>query len=264
MLPTEHGSWIWWIGPFIVGSAAGGSANAALIVLALAALCAFLLRQPAAILVKTYSGRRPARDRTPAGAWAALYATVTAASVLWLTTAGFARILLLALPGVPVFVWHLWLISQRGERGQRGIELAGSGVLALAAPAAYWVAGGSDASLPWLLWLLLWLQSAASIVQIYLRLEQRGLSESPGLQERLAMASRSLAYHGFNLALSGLLAVLGGIPPLMSAGYALMLADAIEGALRPPVGSKPSRIGLRQLLASSAFMALAALSFWTR
>jgi hypothetical protein len=23
-IPTEHGAWIWWIGPFLIGAAAGG------------------------------------------------------------------------------------------------------------------------------------------------------------------------------------------------------------------------------------------------
>ncbi|MFN2236858.1 MAG: hypothetical protein ACK2U1_21730 [Anaerolineales bacterium] len=77
-------------------------------------------------------------------------------------------VLYLSIPGVFVFGWHLWLVSQRAERRQIGVEIVASGVLALSAPAAYWTSVGETDPLGWWLWILTWLQSAASIVYAYL------------------------------------------------------------------------------------------------
>ncbi|MBF8257225.1 MAG: hypothetical protein HW375_2132, partial [Anaerolineales bacterium] len=131
-----------------------------MLVLAVAALAGFLLRQPATILVKVSAGRRPSRDRRPprefrpALAWAAVDLILIGLTTAVLVAGGHARILILAVPGLLVFAWHLRLVRRREDRRQMGIEIVGAGVLALAAPAAYLVCGGSSAGLPWLLWLL--------------------------------------------------------------------------------------------------------------
>jgi hypothetical protein len=190
-----------------------------------------------------------------------LYGLLLAAAGVALILRGFDRLLLLLIPGLPVFGWHLWLVSQREERGQRGIEIVGSGVLALAAPAAYWVCRGSSASLPWILWLLAWLQSAASIVLVYLRLEQRGWQVESGLEPKLRAGGRTLAYHLVNVIIAAGLAASGLIPPGLLLAFALMLLDATAGVVQPAVGQRPTRIGLRQLLASISFYGLACASF---
>lgn len=264
ILPTEHGAWIWWIGPLLIGLAAAGQSPSDALLLFLAALCAFLLRQPATIVVKALTGRRSRTDLTPAASWLLLDSVLLASLTGVLVARGHGRILLLAVPGAAVFAWHLFLISRREERGQIGIEVVGSGTLALAAPAAYWVAGGTDSLLPWLLWFLCWLQSSASIVLVYFRLGMRKLDTAPPAEARARAASRSLAYHGFNLALGLGLAAIGTIPGLMALAYGVMLLDAVDGLLRPPVGAAPTRIGLRQLLASSSFVLLSALGFLLR
>lgn len=260
-IPAEHGSWVWWLGPLIIGLAAGGHLDLDAVLLLLAALCAFLLRQPAMILVKSLSGRRPRSDIWPASSWIAVYSLIGALAVWGLITSGHPQVVLLAVPGVPVFAWHLWLVSRRAERGQMGIELVGAGVLALAAPAGYWVAAGTSDRVPWILWALTWLQATASIVFIYLRLEQRKLEAIPAAGDRWRQGRRTLAYHVFNVAASVALAILGWAPWLAPAAFGLMLFDALEGAARPPVGAKPSAIGLRQLGASALFAIVMALGY---
>jgi hypothetical protein len=170
-----------------------------------------------------------------------------------LAVRGAGAVLWLALPAGPVFVWHLVLIGRRAERRQLGVEVVGSGVLALAAPAAYWVMLGRADSLGWWLWLLAWLQSAASIVYAYLRLEQRSLRAWPPLPRRLQLARRALLYAAFNVLLAGVLAAWRVGPPLLPLPFALQLAETTWGALRPAVGVKPVVIGVRQLLVSSLF-----------
>ena len=125
------------------------------------------------------SGRRPKTELPAARFWIIIYGLIAALALLALILEGFAYILYLAVPGIPVFAWHLWLVSQRAERKQAGIEVIATGVLALAAPAAYWVGFGGYNPLGWWLWLWTWAQSSASIVYAYLRLEQRDLKTRP-------------------------------------------------------------------------------------
>lgn len=262
-VPAEHGSWIWWIGPLILGTAAAGRLSVDLLLLSTTMLTAFLIRQPMILFVKVKSGRRPVEDLPPITFWLLVYGAILASTTLALVHAGHIRLLLLLLPGLPVFGWHLWLVIRREERGQRGIEIVGSGVLALAAPAAYWVGSGSATALPWILWSLAWLQSAASIVLVYLRLEQRRWPEQPPIPGRLRQGARTLGYHAFNLVYAGSLSVVGSTPWLITAGFGLMLLDALDGVLRPAIGQRPTRIGLRQLGASSLFFTLCTIAYLT-
>jgi len=259
-LPAEHGSWIWWIGPFVLGAAAARTASIDLLLLAVAVLLAFLIRQPVSLLVKIFSGRRPRADLPPVLTWIGIYAVLLAAAGLALIARGHGRLFLLLLPGLPVFGWHLWLVSRRQERGQRGIEIVGSGVLALAAPGAYWVCGGGSPSLPWILWLLAWLQSAASIVLVYLRLEQRNW-EATSLRFRLQAGGRSIAYYLANVLVASGLGAAGVVPWGVPAAFGLLLLDALAGVMQPAIGARPIAIGMRQLLASSAFYLLASIAF---
>jgi hypothetical protein len=145
-----------------------------------------------------------------------------------------------------------------------GVEVVGSGVLALAAPAAYWVGLGPPVPtafasldpLGWWLFALTWLQSAASIVYAYLRLEQRELDAIPPIPERLRMARRSLLYTTFNLVAVGAFSLAGFLPPFLFVPYALQWGETLYGSLRAAVGFKPARIGVRQLIVSTLFTIL--------
>ena len=255
-LPQDHGAWVFILSPLLIGLFAGGwvSASAWLV---LGAMAAFLIRQPMSILVKVYSRRRSRRDLRAAWLWSAIYSLLGLVSVVGLAQSGHAYLLWLAAPGVPVFLFHLWLVSRREERRQMGIELVGSGVLALAAPAAYWVGIGQAAPDGWWLFALTWFQSTASIVYAYLRLEQRGLITKPPESVLLKMGNRALLYTGFNLLATLTLSLLKILPPWIWVPYALQSAETLHGALlKPAIGWKPTRIGLRQLIVSTLFTIL--------
>ena len=255
-LPQDHGSWVFLISPLLVGLFAGGSLSPASFYLIMAAFCAFLIRQPTTIAIKVYSGRRSKRELKPAFFWMAVYALIGGLSLAGLVLQGYGYLLYLAIPGLPVFAWHLYLVYRRSERRQLGIELVGSGVLALAAPAALWVGVGEPQSTGWILWGLIWLQSAASIVYAYLRLEQRTMSSLPTLPQRFKMARRALAYSGFNLLVVLVLSVARFVPVTLPLPFTLQFAETLWGSLRPAIGFKPTSIGLRQLLVSSLFTVL--------
>jgi hypothetical protein len=255
-LPGEHGAWVFILSPLLIGLFAAGEWGASQALLIIAAMSAFLLRQPVTIAVKIYSGRRARRDLPAARFWMVVYTVIGLGSVVILSMQGHANILVLALPGIPVFFWHLYLVSRRAERRQAGVEVVGSGVLALAAPAAYWVGAVQPDPWGWMLFILCWLQSAASIVYAYLRLEQRELAAVPALPQRVRMARRALLYTSANFLLAIILAALGNISPWLPLPFALQWGETIYGALRPAVGVKPTRIGFRQLVVSSLFTLL--------
>jgi len=255
-LPSDHGSWVFLLSPLLIGLFAGDSWSTAALFLIVASLAAFLIRQPVTIIVKVYSGRRSRRDLTAAWFWIGIYAIIGAVGLVGLLLQGFAFIFILALPGIPVFAWHLYLVSKRAERRQMGVEIVASGVLALAAPAGYWLGVGWADPLGWLLFALTWLQSAASIVYAYLRLQQRELEDIPDINTRMKMARRALTYTTFNVLLVLLLALTNTVSLLLVLPYILQWVETIYGTLKPAMGLRPTRIGVRQLIVSSLFTLL--------
>lgn len=249
-LTQEHGSWVFLFSPLLIGLFAGGRFTLASVYLIVTALAAFLVRQPITVMVKVRSHRRSAQDLPAAYFWTAVYSVIGLLGFAGLWSQGAAYVAILALPGIPVFLWHLVLVARRAERRQIGIEVIASGVLALAAPAAYWVGIGQVDAMGWWLWALTWFQSAASIVYAALRLEQRPWKTVPPLDQRLKTGRRALMYTTFNLVAVLILAVIGVLPPLLPLAYVVQWAESVYGTLRPAIGVKPTRIGIRQLLVS--------------
>jgi hypothetical protein len=264
-LPQDHGSWVFILSPLLIGIFAGGDFNPAALSLIIAAMSAFLIRQPMTVAVKAYSGRRPKTDLPAARFWALVYGGVAALALLGLILEGFGYILYLAVPGAPVFAWHLWLVSQRAERRQAGVEVIATGVLSLTAPAAYWVGIREYDPIGWWLWALTWLQSAASIVYAYLRLGQRELEQSQASvgtrSEWQRMGSRAFLYTSFNLAASIVFGLSNHIPRFIFVPFFVQWLETIWGIANPAIGWKPTRIGIRQLVISMVWTILFIL-FW--
>ncbi len=252
-LPQEHGAWAFLLSPLFIGLFAGKHWTADVAYLLVGVLAAFFLRQPATLLVKIWSGRRPRVFLPYAAFWLGVYSLVALGALGVLVAHGHVYLLWLLIPGVAVFVWHLALVAQRNERRQLGVEIVASGALALAAPAAYWVPYHQLQPEGWLLWLLSWLQSAASIVYAYLRLEQRGWTEVPSVAERFRAGYRALMYAGFNVVLALVLGLSRAIPPWVWLAYALQFAEVLWGTWRPATKMPPARIGIRQMIVSTLF-----------
>lgn len=255
-LPQDHGSWVFIISPLLIGIWASGVWTPAMGWLIGGVMSAFLLRQPITIAVKVYSKRRPRTELPAARFWTVIYTVLALISLSWLISRGFSYLLWLAIPGIIVFAWHLLLVQRRQERRQLGVELAATGVLALAAPAGFWIGRGGPDPLGWWLFAAVWLQSAASIVYAYLRLEQRTLTYLPPVADRLRMGWRALAYTTFNVIVISLLSIRGNFPPLLPLPYVLQWGEVIWGTLRPAIGWKPVSIGVRQLAISTLFTLL--------
>ncbi len=252
-VPSEHGSWVFLFSPLLIGIILGQAWSLEALLLSIAALSGFMLRQPMILLVKVFSRRRPKTDLVPAIFWTVVYALIGAAAFGLLAARGYAYLALLAVPAVITLAWHLRLVSRRRERRQPGLEIVASGTLALSAPAAYWIGAGGPDPTGWWLWALYWLQAANSIVYAYLRLEQRTWKTVPDLRGKLKAARRALAYTTFALAAAAWMGGLGYLPRWIFLAFAVQWAESVYGAVRPAAGVRPAVIGVRQLIVSVIF-----------
>jgi len=264
-IPQDHGSWVFILSPLLIGVFAGGRFTSAIFTLIVAIMAAFLLRQPATVLIKYYSNRRTGDDLSTAQFWFMIYAFIGLFALIGLSLEGFVYILFLAFPGIPVFAWHLWLVSRRDERRQVNVEIIATGVLSLSAPAAYWAGLGYYDPTGWWLWILIWFQTAASIVYAYLRLGQRkkvkrsALGDQPKAMDRRdlwIMGWRAMLYTSFNLASVLVLGLLSLLPNLLFIPYLVQWMETMWGITHPAIGWKPTRIGIRQLTVSTIWTIL--------
>ncbi len=260
-LPQDHGSWVFILMPLFIGFFAGESFSVVSIYLIIAALAAFFVRQPVTVLVKAYAGRRPRTDLPAARFWFSIYGSIALVMLIGLTLRGFAYVLYLAIPGIAIFAWHLYLVSNRDERKQAGLEVVASGALALAAPAALWVANTGYSAVGWVLWVLVWFQSAASIIHAYMRLNHRTQAQIPARAEKIQLGKRALMYTSFNFALSLVLGIIGLLPRFIFIPYLLQFGETLWWVFNPDINAKPKAVGFRQLGVSTLFTILF-IVFW--
>ncbi len=260
-LPQDHGSWVFLFMPLLIGIFAGKDFTTPALAIVFGAVAGFLLRQPVTVAIKIFAGRRSRSELPAALLWMLLYALAGLLTLLELLSLGFGFILWLGVPAVVIFACHLYLVSKRAERGQMLVEILATGALALAAPAAYWAASGSYNPSGWWLWLLVWLQSSASIVYVYLRLAQRGWFSVPSLPLRFTSGIHACGWALFNLTLSLILGLMGKIPSFIFLPFLLQFSETLWGILNPACGARPVAIGMRQLFVSTLFTVLFII-FW--
>ena len=261
-LPQDHGSWVFILMPLFIGFFAGENFSTPAIYLIVAAMAAFFIRQPVTVAVKAYAGRRPRTDLPAARFWILIYGFIALLMLIGLTLRGFANVLYLAIPGFAIFGWHLYLVSKRDERKQAGLEIVASGALALAAPAALWVTNGGYDTQGWALWLLVWFQSAASIIHAYMRLEHRKQAQIPERSEKIRLGKRALMYTSFNFVASLLLGIFGLLPRFIFIPFLLQFGETVWWAFNPAIKAKPTTVGFRQLAISTLFTILFII-FWS-
>ena len=171
VLPAEHGAWAWLLVPFGVGVVVAGVWNTAVTLVLLGSLAAFLARQPATIWLRVRQGKARRRDGLPAAILTLGLATVALlclAGLLWL---GYAELLWLLLPLLPVLSLYVeTAVRNRAQTRTLWLELVGATALAVTAPAAYSAATGQLNATAWLLWLLLGLQNGLGVTYVRLRI----------------------------------------------------------------------------------------------
>ena len=254
-IPSEHGAWALWIGPFLVGWGAAGRTTWPLMWTLLAILFTFMGRHPLMVFVRVLAGRRKREDARPAALWTAGYFTAAAGCAIALVAGGQARLLLLALPAVPLLAWQILLVTRKEER-QLSVEVVGTGVLALAAPAAHVAATGQWTAFAAILWLLMWLYAVVSVFYIYLRLAQRRLTTLPAVTERLLMGRTAMRVGALALVAVSCASFFGALPRFTPLAWLLVQLQIIIGTLYPAIGYRPTTLGLKQVGATALFVAV--------
>jgi hypothetical protein len=100
------------------------------------------------------------------------------------------------------------------------------------------------------------LQSAASIVYAYARLEQREQPQSQERSEKWKLGRRAFLYTSFNLAAALVLGWSQILPQWIFVPFLLQWAETVWGIQNPATGWKPTRIGIRQLIVSTLWTIL--------
>ena len=91
-IPQDHGSWVFILSPLLIGVFAGGTFNFAVFNLIVAAMAAFMLRQPATVLIKIFSKRRGRNELASAYFWFGVYGLIALLALSALIFEGFGAL----------------------------------------------------------------------------------------------------------------------------------------------------------------------------
>jgi hypothetical protein len=236
LLPTEHGGWGFLFEPIVIGLVAAPSAAG--LWLSLAALAAFLARQPIKVAMDDWRhGRRVAR--TPvARAIAAAYLLAAGLALLGAVASARQAFWPLAFALGPLAIVTLWYDS-RGESRRLLPEL--SGATALGGVAA---AMGLGAGWSWLPALGLWASALIRVLPAIMTVRERVRR----LHDETPDARGPAAAHALALVAAVSLAV-ADLLPSGTAMVAAFLAARAAWQLRPGAPGVPAmRLGIRELV----------------
>jgi hypothetical protein len=261
-LPKEHGSWAMLITPLLLGLVIAPAWHGRALILVVAALGFFLLRQPLALWVKTR--KRATTDKVYLWRWIAIYSGLTVLSGAWLVLAqGLWWLVAMGFLGMVLLLCHLWLVSRRQEMSLVG-ELMGVAGLALGAPMAYYAASGHLDRGAAILWLINFLYFGGTVFYIKLKVRQQPRLPTPErVSERLVKAKACLAYQTAALTLMIALVTLQWAPLLTPLAFVPVTIKMVYGAWRWQDKRTLSlvRLGVSEIFHAIAFTGLVVLVF---
>lgn len=191
VVPTEHGSWSWFLVPYFVGVLVAQEWNLAAALVLVGGLAGFLVRQPAISWMRIRSGRGRKSDLNLAAGWTIGLSLVAILCFVGLLFLGRAMLLWLLLP--MAFISFLYLAAARQRRVSMRtlwMEAAGAAGLAATAPTAYIAATGALDATAWALWGLMAGQNILGVLYVRLRIADthgRSMSRSPVLWSHIGV-----------------------------------------------------------------------------
>jgi hypothetical protein len=248
-LPVEHGSWGLLLEPIVLGLLLCPTPAGAW--LAVAAVCAFLVRHP----LKLVLGDRRRGTLSPRTALAARFASAYAACALAALTAALAlsspRVSVPLLLASPLAAFAA-LRDAAGRGRDVEAELGGAATLA-ASVGAITLAGGWSMPAALVLWLVLAARSATAILYVRARIRlDRGVGAGAGL---------AVFSHGLLLLAGAWLAAASALPWLAVVALATLLARAAHGVSKRRALLKPKQLGWQELGFGSLVVLLLALGY---
>ena len=249
-IPNEHGGWMFLLEPALIGLGAAFTAPG--LFLALAALGAFLTRQPLKLALDDYQKRRCVPRTHWAVRFAVLYALCAgAAFVAALYTAQYPFLLPLLL-AAPLALAQVYFDARKRSR-DLAAELAGAIAMGALAACTLLMAGW-DIKLTLAAWAIVILRSMTSILYVRARLRlERNTPISP---------LPTWGSHVVALFVIGGLAYLRLVPGLAVVAVLLWGIRAVIGLspLRRP--ARAQTIGIRETLLGLLTVALVVAGYW--
>lgn len=248
-LPSEHGGWGFLLEPILLGLMAAGSENGVL--LALAALGAFLIHQP----LKTALKDRLKGQRVLRTVWAERFAVgygllALVPFIIILQGANFTFLIPL-LFAIPFIMIQLFYDSRNKSRALIP-ELSGAFALAMIAPSIA-ILGGWLLAPALVLWLLLIARSAPSILYVRARLK---LEHDKPTDPRLARSAHVVAFFGVVL-----LVLFNAAPRSAIAAMLMLSARAFIGLSKYRKPRRAPMIGMQEMAYGFVTAALFALGY---
>lgn len=240
IIPTEHGSWSWFLVPYFVGVLVAGQWNLAALLVLVGGMAGFFIRQPATVYMRSRSGRGRKSDGPLAAIWASFFTLVAFMCLFGLMALGLTELLWLLLPMTIIFA--MYLLAARQRRTSKRVlwmELAGAAGLASMAPAAYIAATGKLDGTAWLLWGLMAGQNVLGVFYVRLRIadtHRRPINRSLVLWAHLLVLAAVIA-----------MALLGAAPWLTVVTFTGFLARAVWAVSRERPVENIKRFGFLEI-----------------
>ncbi len=255
LLPTEHGSWSWFLLPYFVGVGVAGGFNVATILLLLGGMALFLLRQPASVWVRIRQGRGRKGDLSVVQTLTWGLMAIAFFSFLALLGLGLGELFILAIPLFALLiVYGVATVYGRTYIRTLWMELAGAAGLALMAPAAMIAATGT---LPNDLWAVYGVLVALNVLGVlYVRLRIADTHERPF--SRLPV----LLSHILAMILFSLLTFLQIIPILTLLPFIGLLLRALWLYPRPRPIPNIKKFGFTEVGVEVATGIVIVLAYW--
>ena len=248
-LPKEHGAWGMFFIPLALGLAVGGQWSSRVTLFMVAAVAAFLAREPFMAAWRAWRRKTdPGRSKQ-----AALMYIVTAGAVGASLLAFYPWLALLGALGGIVYCWHAE-VAMKGEGRSTTAELLAIATSMLAAPAAYYVSSGRLDGIALLLWVLCFGYFASAVFYVKMRLT---CARARKLTYPAQSRRQCLIYH------VGLLVFLAALAPYVAlivlAGFVPILVRAFFYIVKPTTEANLKQIGWTEVVWSLIFLGCAAI-----
>lgn len=242
-LTREHGSWAVMAVPLVIGTVAGEAIRWEHLVLAVAALAAFLAYVPAQIIWGQTHGRRVSVDLAHAAAWwVSVLPALAIAAAGWLAFEGAWEVILWGVVALMLFAVHGWLTARHGKSFWG--DLVASVGLSVGAPAALMLDGSSEWRQAGILWMLVSLFFGCSVVYVHMKIRAVSAKLSaPSWATRLKFGWVTLAFHVAVIFLVAAIVAAGRTGLLALIAYVPMAIHAVVGTVRLAGPVKFKRLG---------------------
>ncbi|MFN0107675.1 MAG: YwiC-like family protein [Blastocatellia bacterium] len=257
-LPKEHGAWVMFYVPFVLGLLVAGKFNMPALLLLLSATAMFVSRESLLVWWRARKRGRQIQSAAEAERLLTIYFLIAAATGVPLIAAYKLYWLIpLALAGSALLLVNGWQASDFEDRTVQSEVMAIAG-LTMTAPAAFYAASEVwDRTALWL-WALSAAYFASSVFYVKLRVTWLHAKNSA---DKNRVRWQCAGYHSFLLASLLALALTRSLPLLALIAFAPVLARTLRSLLKPETHLNLKRIGIAEIVYSIIFLIFITLTF---